>query len=646
MSAKSSLVGWTKRGSVSGLKQPEPSSFWATFRAPRNARQIERLCLIAILAITAILYSWNLDKNGWANPYYSAAAQAGATDWKAWFFGSADLGNLITIDKTPLSVWVMGLSVRVFGLSSWSILLPQVLMGIATSWLIYRIIRTGQGAGAALFGTILYSSIPVVALMSRFNNPEPLMGLLVVAAAYFIVKATAEDRFHWYLLAGAALGFAFMAKQAQGLLILPAIVAVVLLTGSGPLRRKITGLAGATAAMVATGGWWILVVELWPANDRPYVGGSSGNSVLQLTTSYNGVQRFSRFTNQDGVTAPAEPQSILEVLRAGLGRLFNADFAQEAAWFIFPALACAVLLVVLKDPTNRSKPSPAALLGAIWLFTVFGVLTFAGTMVHTYYTYSLAAPMALVIPMGFTLLATARARPVSRLIGSVVILASAYLASRIMEYSDGWPPGLQFAIVAVGVLASVVWWMPSVKRRSVVLLPVVVSLLIGPVVTNLHSVNTPQGGTNPLSGPPSMIEGSLSKKFEAARGGRDLRTLHLAFGAPPDPDLVQLLRMDSGPRWAAVTVTAQNAALYQLESRRPVAALGGWLGLDPAPTLEEFKALAAQGRIGLFIDQPELLNDQSVGEETGKVIQWIRDNFTPQNVGGQSVYDLRRQPTP
>ena len=101
-------------------------------------------------AMTAILYIWRLDQNGWANPYYSAAAQAGATDWKAWFFGSADAGNLITIDKTPLSVWVMGLSVRVFGLSSWSILLPQVLMGIATTWLIYKIIRTSQGATAAL----------------------------------------------------------------------------------------------------------------------------------------------------------------------------------------------------------------------------------------------------------------------------------------------------------------------------------------------------------------------------------------------------------------------------------------------------------------------------------------------------------------
>lgn len=646
MSAKSAQVGWSQGEAAARLKQPRTSSLRATLKDPRNARKIERLCLFAILGITAILYIWNLDKNGWANPYYSAAAQAGATDWKAWFFGSADAGSLITIDKTPLSVWVMGLSVRVFGLSSWSILLPQVLMGIATSWLIYRIIRTGQGATAALFGTLLYSSIPVVVLMSRFNNPEPLMGLLVVAAGYFIIKATAEDRLQWYLLAGAVLGFAFMAKQVQALLILPAIVVVVLLTGRVPLRRKITCLASAMAAMVATGGWWILVAELWPANDRPYVGGSNGNSVLQLTTSYNGVQRFSRFTNQDGVTAPAEPQSILEVLRAGLGRLFNADFAQEAAWFIFPALACAVLLIVLKDPNNRSKASPAALLGAIWLFTVLGVLTFAGTMVHTYYTYSLAAPMALVIPMGFSLLVTARGRPVSRLIGSVVILASAYLASRIVEYSDSWPPGLQFAIVAIGLLASVVWWMPSAKRRSVVLLPVVVSLLIGPVVTNLYTVNTPQGGTNPLSGPPSMIEGSLSKKFEAARGGRDLRTLHLAFGAPPDPDLVQLLRMDSGPKWAAVTVTAQNAALYQLESRRPVAALGGWLGLDPAPTLEEFKSLAAEGRIGLFVDQPELLADQSVGEETGQVIQWIRDNFTPSNIGGQSVYDLRRQPTP
>lgn len=605
----------------------------------------ERSALVVLLGLTAFMYLWRLDENGWANPYYSAAAQSGAADWKAWFFGSADAGGLITIDKTPLSVWVIGLSVRAFGLNSWSILLPQVLMGVVTTWLIYKIIRNSHGAAAALFGAAIYASMPVVVLMSRFNNPEPLMGLLMVAAVYFAIKAIEKDRWHWFLVCGAALGFAFMAKQVQAFLVLPGIVFGVLLFGSGPVRRRINRLLGAMGMLVATGGWWIAVVDLWPATQRPYMGGSAGNSALQLTTGYNGLARFLRFSNEGGAPVSAESQSPLEALRGGLSRLFNADFAQEAAWFIFPSLACAVILLILRQPSERSKSSPLAVISSAWFLTVVGVLTFAGTMVHTYYTYSLAAPMALVIPLGFSMLWKGRQRPVTRLIGSAVILSSGYLASQILDYSDSWPPGWHAAILAAGAAAGVLWGLPAMRMEATVLLPVAVSILMGPVMTDLYTINTPQAGTNPLSGPPSNVIGSLSQKFMAARDGKDLRTLQIAFGAPPDAALVQAMGANTEVQtWAAVTVTGETAALYQLDSRKPVAALGGWLGLDPAPTLDRFKALVAEGRIGLFIDQPELLDRQTVGDETTKVVEWVRDNFVPERIGSQTVYDLRQRP--
>ena len=216
-----------------------------------------------------------------------------------------------------------------------------------------------------------------------------------------------------------------------------------------------------------------------------------------------------------------------------------------------------------------------------------------------------------------------------------------------MEYSNSWPPGWQLVVPATAVLASVLWWLPTVNRRLVIFLPVAASLLMGPVMTNLYTINTPQGGTNPLSGPPSAVEGSLSMRFVAAHEGEDLRSLHLAFGAPPSPELVQLLGDTDGPTvtWAAMTVTAQNAALYQLESRRPVAALGGWLGFDPAPTVDGFKDLVAEGRIGLFIDQPELLKEQAIGRETGKIVEWIRAHFVAEKLGPHVVYDLQSRPT-
>jgi 4-amino-4-deoxy-L-arabinose transferase-like glycosyltransferase len=154
----------------------------AKHTAPRTLSW-EQIGLAVLLVGTAASFLWGLDRNGWANPFYSAAAQAGSQDWKAFFYGSLDAGNLITIDKPPLSIWIMSLSVRLFGLNSWALLVPQALMGIATTWLIYKIIRRSHPAAPALLGGLIYATTPVVVLMSRFNNPEPLMGLLTVAAA-------------------------------------------------------------------------------------------------------------------------------------------------------------------------------------------------------------------------------------------------------------------------------------------------------------------------------------------------------------------------------------------------------------------------------------------------------------------------------
>ena len=605
----------------------------------RQWKHLEPASLASVLLVTALLYSWRLDQNGWANPYYSAAAQSGASDWTAWFYGSADAGKMVTIDKTPLSVWVMGLSVRLFGLNSWSLLLPQVLMGVVTTWLIYKIIRLHSGSPAALFGAVIYASTPVVVLMSRFNNPEPLMGLLVLTAVYCALKAVTDSRWRWYVSAGAALGFAFMAKQVQALFVVPALLATVLVHGAGPPGRRVTRLLGAAATLVVTGGWWIAAVEVVPSAARPYIGGSAGDSALELTTGYNGLARFAKFANQDGAAVPSEDQSVFDTFQAGITRLFSADFAQESAWFLFPALCCALVLLVLRGSSSQRVMTPTAVVATVWLLTAFGVLCFAGTMVHSYYTFSLAAPMSIVLVLGLKQLWDDRERPVTRLIGSVVVASAGYIGSRVVDYSDGWPPYWSPLVLGAGLVAAIAWVL--LRNDPMVWTFVVIALLLGPISTNMITVNAPQTGTNPLSGPDSRLEGSLSQKFKAAAEGKDPRTLDIAFGSPPDPQLVEELKsVANGDRWAAVTVTAQNAALYQLESGKPVAALGGWLGLDPAPTLAHFKDLVARGEVGVYIDQPLLLTEQRVGRETAAIIGWIRENFVPSRVGNEIVYHL------
>ena len=128
-----------------------------------------------------MLYLWGL--SGWANSFYSAAAQAGAQNWEAFFYGSSDAANSITVDKPPAAIWVMALSVKAFGLSSWSLLVPQALMGVASVFILYLFVSRYFGKPAGLLAGAILATTPVATLMFRFNNPDALLVLLLVVAS-------------------------------------------------------------------------------------------------------------------------------------------------------------------------------------------------------------------------------------------------------------------------------------------------------------------------------------------------------------------------------------------------------------------------------------------------------------------------------
>ena len=185
-----------------------------------------RPALLALLAGTGVLYLWDLAASGWANAFYSAAAQAGSTNWEAFFYGSSDAGNSITVDKPPASLWVMSLSVRLFGLSSWSVLVPQALMGVATVGVLYLAVRRVAGPGAGLLAGVAMALTPVAVLMFRVNNPDALLVLLLTLAAYALTRAVEKAGARWLALVGVLVGFAFLTKMLQALLIVPAFALV------------------------------------------------------------------------------------------------------------------------------------------------------------------------------------------------------------------------------------------------------------------------------------------------------------------------------------------------------------------------------------------------------------------------------------
>jgi 4-amino-4-deoxy-L-arabinose transferase-like glycosyltransferase len=262
-----------------------------------DAGRRTHMVLAALIAAAAALYLPNLSATGYGNLFYAAAAEAGSHSWSAWFFGSLDANNFITVDKPPASLWITGLSVRLFGMNSWSVLAPRALMGAASVAVLYSTVRrafadAGAGSIAGLLAGAALACTPAAALIFRFNNPDALLVLVLTIAGYCVIRAVESASWRWLALAGIAMGAAFLTKMLAGFLPLPAFAVTYLLLAPTTWRRRLLHLLGATAALIASAGWWVLTVQLVPATARPYVGGSTDNTVLQLALGYNGMTRI------------------------------------------------------------------------------------------------------------------------------------------------------------------------------------------------------------------------------------------------------------------------------------------------------------------------------------------------------------------
>ena len=305
-----------------------------------------RPAFLGLLLATGVLYLWGLGESGWANSFYSAAVQAGSESWKAFFFGSSDAASSITVDKTPLSLWPMALSVRVFGLSSWSILVPQALMGVATVGLLHHVVRRTTGSAVAgLIAGAAMALTPVAVLMFRFNNPDAMLTLLMVGAAAATLRGIESTRLpagvkahpvRWLALGGALVGLAFLTKMMQAFLVLPALALAYLLFAQTSWGKRLGHLLVAFGSMLLAGGWWIAIVELWPASSRPWIGGSQNNSILELTLGYNGLGRLSG--NETGSVGGGGGQGGGGWGATGILRLFNSEIGGQIAWLLPAAL--------------------------------------------------------------------------------------------------------------------------------------------------------------------------------------------------------------------------------------------------------------------------------------------------------------------
>ena len=460
-----------------------------------------RRALLVLLAGTAVLYLWSLSASGYANSFYSAAVQAGSQSWKAFLFGSLDAGNAITVDKPPASLWLMALSVRIFGLSSWSILAPQALLGVATVGVLYASVRRSSGHAAGLLAGALLALTPVAALMFRFNNPDALLVFLLTAAAYATLRASERASGKWLVGAGVLVGFAFLTKMLQAFLVLPAFVLVYLIVAPTSLGRRIKHLLFALAAMIISLGWWVAIVELVPETWRPYIGGSETNSVLDLVFGYNGLARI--LGNGNG--GPGSGGGGGFGGEPSITRLFETVSGGMITWLIPAALLLGTVAMIIRRRAPRTDGVRAAIMiWGGWLLVTGLVFSFMAGIYHEYYTVALAPAIAALVAIGGQVLWQHRMHRLARIGLAATMIITAVWAFLLLERATAAYQVLQWPVLIVGVVAAAGLLFVHRLPRAVAWVVVGLALLggtTGPAAYTLQTVTTPHTGSIVTAGP-------------------------------------------------------------------------------------------------------------------------------------------------
>ena len=537
-----------------GGVRSRPSHARATWTRDRIIRATS---LGTLLVLTALLYLVGLSASGYANEFYSAAAQAGSTNWWSLLWGSSDAGNSITVDKPPASIWVMALSVRLFGLSSWSILVPQALMGVACVAVLYRAVSRDFGHWCGLLAGLALATTPVACLMFRFNNPDALLMLLLVGSASCLLRvlsfgrgatggvkgsptATEEPatvagpsvadnrrRTAWMALAGALMGLAFLTKQLQAFLVLPGFGVAFLVASPTRLRRRLLDAVVALGALALAAGWWVLLTVVVPAGMRPYIGGSETNSFVELTFWYNGLGRI--FGNTVGNGSMAS-QGILMGTggEASLARLLSAEWGTQWSW-LFPAALVGLVVVVAaagRSPRTDGRRAQAIVWGG-WLLVTFVTFSYMEGTIHQYYTVALAPATAALAAMGARVLWERREAVWARAVAALAAVLGAGW-SVVLVARTSWHVTLLAGAVATLLVAALALGVACALLRGrgsgrVAMLSracaglAIAACLVVPVAHSLYTAAQGHHGSIVTAGP--SVEGASGMGAPGGAGG-------------------------------------------------------------------------------------------------------------------------------
>jgi 4-amino-4-deoxy-L-arabinose transferase-like glycosyltransferase len=652
-----------------------------------------RLALTAICLLAAALYAWQIGRSGWGNLYYSAAVKSMSENLTNFVFGSFDPYGVVTVDKPPLAFWPMVASAAVFGYHGWSLLLPQVLEGVAAVWLLHRTVRLWAGEHVALLAALVFALTPVTVAINRDTNPDTMMVLLLVAAAYAFTRSVQRPlrpgtASRWLMLAAMFLGLGFVTKMLQAWIVVPVFALAYAIGSAAPLRRRILDLLGAGAVLVASSLWWVALVSAWPG-PKPYFGGSTDGSVLNLVVGYNGLGRvLGRQAGREllgGSSNSASPiGQIGPVGRGGGGstwagghgsggfgggpgitRLFGAQLGGQISWLL--PLCLLVLAAVIfagihqwrSRVTAQPAPDPARRAGWVlwggWLIMVGLVLSAAQSGFHPYYTTEMAPAVAAVSAAGVAAMWRCYRQQGGYhwLLFPAAVTLSVGWAWVLVSRDTSWQGWLRYAVTTAGVLAVVLLVAgrlasklvsSGVPRLAGVLS--VVALLLAPGMWSVAMALVPSGGAMAQAGPPEHGRGAAPARVQGPMTGdltAEQRTI-LGYAQA---------HAGGTPITLAVEGGARAAETYLIHSDATIVGMGGFSGQDPAPTVATLAQWVQQHQLRyVLLASPEsgrrgqdghgMARMAGRGGVSAQRTQWVQQHCTAVNPGANQVlYDCQ-----
>ncbi|KDN19224.1 ArnT family glycosyltransferase [Amycolatopsis rifamycinica] len=577
----------------------------------------------------AVLYAWKIGDGQVGNTYYSAAAKSMTSGFTNFLFGSFDPYGVVTVDKPPFALWPQALSVLIFGYHGWALLLPQVLEGVAAVFLLHRTVRRWAGENVALLAAVILALTPVTVIINRDNNPDTLLVLFLVAAAYALTRALEGGR-KWLFWCAFFVGCGFLTKMLQAWIIVPALAAAYFAGAGGPIKRRLLDLLGAGVVLVVSSFWWIALYDWWPGA-KPYMGGSEDGSAWDLVFGYNGFGRLSGEGEGGGMMIMRDGQRTMSSFGGdpGPGRMFNDLVGGQISWLL--PLSLLVLVVI-----GRRWRDAGWLLWGGWLLVTTVVFSFAGGIWHPYYTTAMAPAVAAVSAAGLALLWRHHRRTLLPLAIALTAAWAFVLTSRDTSF-HGWT---RWAVLgtAVAAIAGLLG-----TRSRLTLVAALVPLLLTPAVWSYAAAQSTSAGTLPAAGPATGL-GPMPPPSPSPSPGGPRLMLAGGNGATTLSDeqrrILGYARRNGTEITLAVNAEAGTVAPFLINSDATVIGMGGFGGRDDAPSLAQLDRWLAEGKLRFVLSgagAPQAGPPRSPAQDARR--RWIEQHcqvVDPAAYGGRS----------